>query len=305
MNRHAAPRTSRTTFRSRVRRAAHAVAPILALTALPSVAAAQDLPWNPYHGARPAAKPGSEPEFRRVGETAPPPAWPTWPPAPSDPLEGQEVQAARKPAPWSGGTNGGTSGGAEDGTLPWNPYHAGGSAPPKGLNSGPPIPEDWLDREEYPEGPYGTRVVRAVVTRDALRARPTRTELQLYAEVRDLDAWRQELDGRLRDAERRLASIEPMKHASQDHLEAWLDVRDLAWAIAREREACRGRLDAAVVRLEQLRRDLESVGDTTVVWHLPKPQERTFVPRSYLEQKAVEWVRDNPGEAGREVHLRF
>lgn len=84
------------------------------------------------------------------------------------PTEGQGEQAARDPG---------------DSQIAARRY---------GLRSTPPIPGSWLDKQEYPSGPYGTRIVRAVVSGEVLRAAPLPIEVKLRDQ---LEYWERCLIG--------------------------------------------------------------------------------------------------------------
>ena len=237
------------------------------------------LPWNPYHGARPPAKP-SGPHGGSLYDAVPP----IQPP--------QELQMEREPlyAPF----------GEREPVAP--PEIVRGRP---GLYSGPQVPESWSDPNEYPEGPYGPRIVRAVVPGSVIRSHAIPAFEALKRELFYWEDTVRVLDDRVRDLHQRLSVIEPLRRASQRHLQAWLDLRDDVEFHRRDADAARARRDEIRGLLDAADHRVRNAGETVVVWRIPNPQGGTYVPRSHLERKAVRYVLDHPDRIGEEIHLRF
>lgn len=254
----------------------------------------QNHPWNPYHGKKPTPKPIIE-----------------YPAPPLHSTEGQEIQAPIGEG-WDlyTGTTGTTPSSIGDATRPnWD------TRPPIqeeergqrrfGLRSTPALPDSWFDKGEYPNGPYGTRIVRAVVTGQALRSEPLPVEIRLKDELLYWERCLIGVDEQIRIAGQRLRSIEPMKGASTEHRIAFYDVEDQLKVLYRDANEIRGFRDETRGLLDQLHRELKTVRDTVIEWQIQSPQDRTYVPKHYLQQKAFRYVQEHPEVIGKETSLRF
>lgn len=252
-----------------------AAASLLLLAATPAFS--QALPWNPYHGKKPVPKPIIEhPIF------------------PDRKTDGQGVQA-----PLGDGWD------LYTGATPPSPRNAPADERSYGLRSTPALPDAWFDKDEYPNGPYGTRTVRAVVTGVALRATPLPIEIKLQDDLRYWERCLIGVDEKIRIANQRMRSIAPMKDASTEHRIAFYDVEDELKELYRDAQDMRGFRDEVRGLLDQLRRELQTVRDTVIVWQIATPQDHIYVPKDYLQEKALRYVQEHPEVIGREIALRF
>lgn len=178
--------------------------------------------------------------------------------------------------------------------LPYNPYHGRQETPqrPKSqrtpVRSPPRIHPVYFDRSQYPDGPYGRRILRVVVTRDDLDINEMKRvliseEQRIRYELQQLD-WvpmtGQEIDYRL------------YAHAVWEEMSRLMKTRDIALAKLRDNH--------------NVQRQVELGLNTVVIWNVRNHRNRTYyVPNTYLERKAIAYVQHNPSVMGQTIYLDF
>lgn len=202
-------------------------------------------------------------------------------------------------------------------SLPYNPYSGhreydrapdnprrAQPAPRRGLYSGP-RQATQLDRREYPHGLRGERYVHVEITA-AERAEIVR---QMRERAQSFDRQYVEAlqnhDRAIRDYSQRLASLEAQRHASREHFEEWLNLRDYVRTLKQARETIRQDREGARSYFAQLTRFVEHSGNTTVVWRVVNHQKRNYVPASYLRSKTIAYLLRNTDRIGKSTRLNF
>jgi len=215
---------------------------------------------------------------------------------------------------------GAPKGGYRSSKLPHNPYWGPNpqSAPlddpvrdrarkPVNIGTRPsPAMQRYLEnRHEYPNGPYGTRVVSAVIAAKQLTPDKCRPLQHLHSKIAEVDAQCRAIDHQIARYTRAMWMISRYKHVSKEHYNAYADVVSKLGDLKVTRNAWVSRR----MHLEAARRKIgyrfRSPRQTRIIWYIHNHLKRTYVPSSYLQQKALQYVMSNPDVIGTTVQLNF
>lgn len=202
--------------------------------------------------------------------------------------------------------------------YPVNPYNRGSgdgasssqrqtgqSQVRRGVYTGQRWPQQWFDREEYPQGPNGPRYVHIKLNNHDLRAVASR----MADKGRAVDGqYRQAInnyDRAIRDYSQRLGSLEMSRHQSREHFVAHLDMRSYVSKLTQTRERLRQQQIAARNWFSGMGNYIARASQTTVVWNVRNHRNRGYVPASYLKEKAIKYLVDHHDRIGRTTRINF
>jgi len=215
-------------------------------------------------------------------------------------------------------------GGSSKIRLPFNPYHhysgPNPQATPIGDNTrqlssrkpmtigtprAPEIDRYIRDRHEYPNGPYGTRVVKAAVSAKQINPANCRPKAHLEWQISQTMSECRKVDEQLARYNRSLWALSRSIRVSQAHYNAYVDVLGRINELKLARNGLVSRRMKLQATLSQIMYKLQRPKDTQVIWRIRNHNKRTYVPAGYLQRKAVQYVIDNPSVIGTTVQLNF
>jgi hypothetical protein len=161
------------------------------------------------------------------------------------------------------------------------------------------------NREEYPNGPYGTRVVNVTIAAERLDPANCRPKQRLDRQIVETVAECRYLDDQIARYTRSLWAISRYKHASRVHYNAYLDLIEQLGDLKLKRNGSASRRIKLQAALQQIAYRFRSPRKTQVIWYVHNHLRRTYVPTSYLQQRALAYVLDNPAVIGTTVQLNF
>jgi hypothetical protein len=200
---------------------------------------------------------------------------------------------------------------AVDGSAPWNPYSDANRGPNhqsvgvgKAHNSR--HTQGYVrNRDQYPNGLYGDRVVDTVVASRRLDPARCRVRVGLSRRIVTATAECRYLDAQLLQYSRRLWSISRYRNASRKHYNAYLNVLSHFNALKVRRNQSASNLMSLQGALARIDHKLRSNTNTRIIISMRNHLKRSYVPSSYMRDKAVAYVLDNPELIGTTVHLNF
>ncbi|MDP6636682.1 MAG: hypothetical protein QGG42_17420 [Phycisphaerae bacterium] len=201
-----------------------------------------------------------------------------------------------------------------DRTLIWNPAwgpkpKTGQSEKIKKLIIGTrPTPEvqRYLNHpEQYPNGPYGARIVSVTITRNQLNPSASRPLANLDAKLTPAATECRRLDDLILQYSRRMWSAAQYKHASRAHFEAYVNLAADLGDLRVQRNRAGATLRALQTERYNMARRFSSPRPTLLIWRVSNHLKRAYVPTHYLQDKARAYVNDHPELIGSTIRLYF
>lgn len=190
--------------------------------------------------------------------------------------------------------------------YPVNPYH--------GKASWEQPPAEWrgttqalpsYPRQEYPNGPNGSRVVKIILSHHDLLTAENRMLNGVLANERAAAEDLRRTGDAVYDRSQRVRWLAPLRHDSIEQYQAWVDLTAEVNRLEAHAADLRNYLERCRQFKENLRRQLSRPQPTTVVWNVRNHQNREYVPTDYLRNKAIEHLLANPLAVGTTLRLNF
>jgi len=200
---------------------------------------------------------------------------------------------------------------AVDGSAPWNPYSDANcnrdrqSVPVRHTPPSRHEQEYMRNRHEYPRGLYGARVVNVGVGTRQLDPSRCRVRVSLGRQIVTGTAECRYLDDQILRYTRSLWSISRYRNVSHHHYNAYINtVNHLNTLKVKRNQSAANlmRLQAALARVDY---KLRSKSRTQIVISMRNHLKRSYVPSSYLRDKAIAYVLNNPELIGTTVQINF
>jgi len=205
--------------------------------------------------------------------------------------------------------------------LPYNPY-VGRTPRPMPVNDNtrkvsprrpmtigttrtPEIDRYIRDRHEYPRGPYGTRIVKTMVSAKQINPANCRPKAHLEWQISQVMSECRKVDEQTARYTRSVWALSRSIHVSKAHYNAYVDVLGRINQLKLTRNGLVSKRTKLQTALRQIMYRLQRPRNTQVIWRIRNHNKRTYVPAGYLHRKAVQYVIDNPSVIGTTVQLDF
>ncbi len=203
-----------------------------------------------------------------------------------------------------------------DGSAPWNPY-CDVPKGPKGPNPqsrplgparrAPGTPEAVQryirNRQQYPNGPYGKRIVEVSISPRQLNPAQCRPLMQLDYQIAATTTHIRSLDAYIHQYTQRIWLIARYKNASREHYNAWRNLANTINMLHAQRNSAAGALRNLKASKYHMAARFSTRRSTRIIVNVHNHLKRSYIPTSHILQQARQHVLDNPELIGTTVHI--